>query len=114
MTTVDSTYVWPEVEEAKVEPKVREIKAIVTAYNESDDLTPGTTMANGQQVYYGAVANDQLPLGTKVEIDGETFEVCDRFGGSYGIERFDMYLPSRGECERWGRQKKIVRILEVN
>jgi len=94
------------------QPKYCEIEAIVTCYSENDDHTPGDIMANGKRVHYGAVANDVLPMGTKVLIDGETFVVSDRFGGGYPVEKFDMYLPSRADCIQWGRQKKIVRILE--
>lgn len=94
------------------EPRIYEIHAIVTAYNENDNYTPGTTMANGQEVYYGAVANDVLPLNSKVEINGETFVVADRFGAGHPIERFDMYLTSRTAAERFGRKNLKVKILE--
>lgn len=90
----------------------QEITAVITAYNENDGDTPGTTMANGDEVRYGALANDVLPLGTKVEINGEIFEICDRFGGNHSIERFDMYLPTVEQCEAWGVQEITVRILE--
>lgn len=71
-------------------------------------------MANGQEVHYGALANDQLPLGTLVVINGEIFEICDRFGGNYGIERFDMYLPTVDQCDAWGVQEVEIEILEVS
>lgn len=86
--------------------------AVITAYNENDGDTPGTTMANGSTVRYGALANDVLPLGTKVLIQGEIFEVCDRFGGDHGIERFDMYLPTVDQCKAWGVREIEVEILE--
>lgn len=88
------------------------IEAEVTFYNENDEHTPGTVMANGHKVHYGAVANDQLKLGTVVKIDGETFVVSDRFGAGHPVERFDVYMPSRGDCDRFGRQKKTVKIME--
>ena len=84
------------------------IIAELTAYTVGDGDTPGTTMANGETVHYGAVANDTLPLGTKVVIDGEEFVVKDRFGGGYGIERFDVYTSSVSDCEKFGRQYKEV------
>ena len=86
------------------------IIAELTAYTVGDGDTPGTTMANGETVHYGAVANDTLPLGTKVVIDGEEFVVKDRFGGGYGIERFDVYTSSVSDCEKFGRQYKEVKI----
>ena len=84
------------------------VYAELTAYNKDDGETLGTTMANGETVHYGAVANDGLPLGTKVVIDGEEFVVKDRFGGGYGVERFDVYTTSVSECEKFGRQYKEV------
>ena len=84
------------------------IIAELTAYNCDDGETLGTTMANGETVHYGAVANDALPLGTKVVIDGEEFVVKDRFGGGYGVERFDVYTTSVSDCEKFGRQYKEV------
>lgn len=84
------------------------VMAEITFYNKDDGDTPGTTMANGETVHYGAVANDALPLGTKVVIDGEEFVVKDRFGGGYGVERFDVYTTSVSDCEKFGRQYKEV------
>ena len=84
------------------------IIAELTAYTVGDGDTPGTTMANGETVHYGAVANDALPLGTKVVIDGEEFVVKDRFGGGYGVNRFDVYTTSVSDCEKFGRQYKEV------
>ena len=86
------------------------IIAELTAYTVGDGDTPGTTMANGETVHYGAVANDALPLGTKVVIDGEEFVVKDRFGGGYGVEKFDVYTTSVSECEKFGRQYKEVTV----
>ena len=86
------------------------IIAELTAYTVGDGDTPGTTMANGETVHYGAVANDYLPLGTKVVIDGEEFVVKDRFGGGYGVEKFDVYTTSVSECEKFGRQYKEVTV----
>ena len=87
------------------------VYAELTAYNCDDGDTPGTTMANGETVHYGAVANDTVPLGSKVVIDGEEFVVKDRFGGGYGIERFDVYTSSVSDCEKFGRQYKEVKII---
>ena len=84
------------------------IIAELTAYTVGDGDTPGTTMANGETVHYGAVANDALPLGTKVVIDGEEFVVKDRFSGGYGVNRFDVYTTSVSDCEKFGRQYKEV------
>jgi 3D (Asp-Asp-Asp) domain-containing protein len=99
-------------EPPQVTQRYREVTAIVTAYNENDGHTPGTTMANGEEVHEGAVANDQLDLGTVVEIAGERYIVKDRFGGDHPIERFDVYRSSRNSALRFGRQILQVKILE--
>lgn len=104
MTTVE-TKVQPQAT-----PKYREIVAEVTAFNEHDGHTPGTIMANEKHVHYGAVANDSLPLGTVVEINGKQFVVVDKFGGGYGEDKFDMYLPTVAECYQWGVRRVTVKI----
>lgn len=102
----------PEVMNFMLNPP-RVIEAEITAYNENCPDGGGSMMANGERVHYGALANDQLPIGTKVIIDGEIFEIKDRFGAGNPEHRFDMYIPgSRGNCERFGRQTKVVQILE--
>lgn len=78
-----------------------------TAYNSSDNYTPSTTMANGEEVYVGAVAYNDVPLGTKVEIDGVVYTVCDRVG-SDGI--LDIYMDSLDACYDFGVQYKTVKV----
>ena len=78
-----------------------------TAYNEGNDLCPSTTMANGEEVYVGAVAYNDVPLGTKVEIDGVVYTVCDRVGSDNII---DIYMDSLDACYDFGVQYKTVKV----
>lgn len=78
-----------------------------TAYSAGDGLTPSTTMANGEEVYVGAVAYNDVPLGTKIEIDGAVYTVCDRVG-SDGV--VDIYMNTVDECFDFGVQYKTVKI----
>ena len=86
-------------------PVVREIQGNVSAY------TGGYVMANGERPHVGAVANDVLPFGTIVRINGREYVVKDRFGGGYGIERFDIYMNSESACWNFGRQYMSVEIV---
>lgn len=79
-----------------------------TAYTAGDGMTPGTVMANGEKVHYGAVACNFLPLGTKIRIDGEVYTVKDRCGHS---DRIDIYMNSLDECYQFGIRTKKVEVL---
>ena len=58
--------------------------------------TAGLMSASGKFVYYGMLANDFYPFGTRVYIPvlGITGVVDDRFGGSLGSNYFDVWSPS--------------------
>lgn len=93
------------VETSVKAPVVQEIQGNVSAY------TGGYLMANGERPHVGAVANDVLPFGTVVRINGCEYIVKDRFGGGYGIERFDIYMDSDHSCWDFGRQHVSVEII---
>lgn len=78
-----------------------------TAYSVGDGFTPGDIMADGSTVFVGAVAYNDVPLGTKLEIDGIIYTVCDRVG-SDGV--VDIYMNTVDECEQYGVQYKDVKI----
>lgn len=90
-----------------VADEVNVVNGNVSAY------TGGYVMANGERPHVGAVANDVLPFGTIVRINGREYVVKDRFGGGYGIERFDIYMDSVDECYNFGRQYIDVEILRI-
>ncbi len=70
----------------------------------------GSTMANGEYPHVGAVASDDLPIGTKILIDGIMYIVKDRFGGGY-TDRIDIYMESYEEAINFGRQRIEVEVL---
>jgi len=88
-------------------------QGIVSAYNsevgQTDD-TPFIT-ASGQHVRDGIVANNCLPFGTDVVIDGKLYEVQDRMNSRYSCEYFDIWMESKPEALRWGR--KNIEVVEV-
>ena len=59
--------------------------------------------ASGGYVSEGMVASDDLPIGTTVIINGESYIVADRFGGGYS-DRLDIYMPSYDDCVEFGVQ----------
>ena len=84
------------------------ISCHVTAYTVGDAYTPSDTMANGEKVHVGAVASYDLPLGTKVRINGVVYTVKDRCGIPNTI---DIYMNSKQECMRFGKRYMNVEIL---
>lgn len=77
----------------------------VSAYTHS-----GGVMANGQYPYVGAVASDDLPLGTTVIINGYTYVVADRFGGGY-TDMIDIFVDTEDEAIQFGRQYLDVTVV---
>lgn len=77
----------------------------VTAYTHT-----GGVMANGQYPYVGAVASDDLPLGTRVLIQGNEYVVADRFGGGY-TDMIDIFMDSHDEAVAFGNQYLDVTVL---
>jgi 3D (Asp-Asp-Asp) domain-containing protein len=66
----------------------------------------GTVTASGGGVYVGEVANNFLPLGTRIRLDRpvfgrRAFVVEDHIG--WGSE-LDIYGPSEAACVQYGRQ----------
>ena len=84
------------------------ISCHVTAYTVGDAYTPSDTMANGEKVHVGAVASYDLPLGTKVRINGVVYTIKDRCGIPNTI---DIYMNSKQECMRFGKGYMDVEIL---
>lgn len=87
---------------------------IITAYSscpEETDDTPFIT-ASGQRVRDGIIATNELPIGTKVIIEGlGEFEVQDRTNKRYDY-RVDIWMSSKEEALNFGRQLKEIYILE--
>ena len=84
---------------------------IITAYNpveEQCDSTPDIT-ASGKKVKEGYIANNCLPFGTIVIIDGKQYEVQDRMNSRYGCEYFDILMWDYKEAVEFGKQVKEIK-----
>lgn len=78
-----------------------------SAYNAEIGQTDSDpfTMASGKKVYEGAVANNCLPFGSKIELNGKIYTVEDRMNKRYGCEHFDLFFNSYAEAIEFGRQE---------
>ena len=97
---------------AIVEPQYRMVEC--TAYTSSEDecgKDDGITASGVKAVEGITVAADDIPLGTKVIIDGNEYIVQDRFGGGYR-NRIDIYHEDVSRAMEFGRKQKKIRILE--
>lgn len=99
-------------------PVMERTLMIVTAYSSSaweTDEDPYTT-ASGGLVRPGIVANNLLPIGTKVrlpELYGDkVFVVEDRMNSRKGDYHLDIWFPSYWEAKSFGVIKTYVDILE--
>jgi len=93
------------------------VLANLSAYNpveEQCDSTPDIT-ASGKYVREGYVANNCLPFGTIVKIDGKYYEVQDRMNKRYNscCECFDILMWNEDEAKIFGRQYKEVIIYKL-
>lgn len=88
--------------------------ANISAYTASVDecgKSDGITASGAKAKPHHTIACDHLPFGTTVFIDGLPYVVEDRFGGGY-TDRLDIYMETKEEAFEFGRQWKIVEILE--
>lgn len=83
--------------------KGRKIKCRLTFYTSlaCENGGYGNVTASGKRLYDGCVANNALPFGTKVVIDGKTYTVEDRGCSAFNnIYSYDVYVPRRsGESD---------------
>jgi len=90
------------------------IQAVVAAYTasiEETDSDPGHNAAN-KTPQIGDIANNCLPLGSQVKIDGYLYTVNDRLNHRYDeCKYFDILMSSRVEALKFGRQIKQIIIL---
>lgn len=68
----------------------------VTAYTHT-----GAVMANGEYPHVGAVASNDFPLGTVLNINGSNYVVKDRMAYSGVI---DIFVDSYDEAINFGRK----------
>jgi 3D (Asp-Asp-Asp) domain-containing protein len=88
----------------------------VTAYchcvkccGKSDGITAtGTKVKAGRTI---AVDPDVIPLGSKIELDGNTY-IAEDVGGAIKGNKIDLYFNTHNEALKWGVQYKNIKLLE--
>jgi len=102
----------------ETEKVIKKIDVVITAYSstpEETDDTPFIT-ASGKTVADGIIANNMLPLGTKVRIPDlfgdKVFVVEDRMNKRMGDHRFDIWLPSKQLAINFGVKTATLEVLE--
>lgn len=105
---------WTHSYYAPVEPitPVTAVLGEVTAYSASVEQTDDRPreMANGEEVFEGAIANNCLPFGAEVDMGGNTYTVTDRMHMRYGCYNFDIFMESEKKALKWGVQTKTIQI----
>jgi len=94
------------------------VRVVVTAYSSSPwetDDNPLVTAA-GTMVRDGIVANNYLPIGTKIRIPelygDKIFVVEDRMSWKKGDYQIDIWFPSYRAAKNFGAKKTYIEILE--
>lgn len=101
----------------ETQPTYTEKEMTITAYcscakccGKSDGITAsGTKAKQGRTI---AVDPRYIPYGTEVIIDGVTYIAEDCGGAIRGENRIDVFFSSHEQALNFGRQTKIVRVME--
>jgi 3D (Asp-Asp-Asp) domain-containing protein len=104
---------------ANPEPKViKKMKVVITGYSSTiweTDETPELT-ASGSVVREGIVANNGLPIGTKIKIPelygDKIFVVEDRMSWEKGKYHVDIWFPDYFEAKNFGAKRTYIEVLE--
>jgi len=100
------------------EKAVKTIKVIVTAYSSTPDQTDDTPFitASGKYVRDGIVANNMLPMGTKIKIPelyGEKiFVVEDRMNRRKSNYHVDIWFPEKQLAVNFGVKTAEIEVIE--
>lgn len=98
----------------RVEHRVLQtIQGIVTFYSPSVDETDNTPLINAsnKKVSSEDVANNCLPFGTRVRIDGDIYIVRDKMNKRYGCSHFDVFVWSKEQAIAKGKVKTKIEVL---
>lgn len=104
----------PEKQVGSPRAESGDVRAEVSAYT-SDPLETDSdpyTMASGKRVYDGAIANNCLKFGSKVEIQGKQYTVEDRMNRRYGCDHYDVWMSEKSLAYEWGRRNVEVKIIK--
>lgn len=106
----------PKLDNLQVIPlkEVESRSATVYGYSSSIDETDDSpfTMASGQTVREGVVANNCLKFGTRIVLDGRILEIQDRMHKRYGCNVYDVWFPSKKQALNYGKRTTEIYILD--
>lgn len=88
---------------------------LCTAYSSSFEecgKTDGITASGIRAIEGKTVAADDLPLGTRIEINGKIYTVHDRFGAGHK-NRIDIFKESQADCFKFGKQYAFAKIVST-
>lgn len=97
---------------------VKTIKVVVTAYSSTPDQTDDTPFitASGKHVADGIVANNMLPMGTKIRIPSlygdKVFVIEDRMNKRMSNYHIDVWMPERALAIKFGVKTADIEVLE--
>jgi len=100
----------------KPKPKPKYFYILVTAYSSTVDQCDNTPFitANGTHVFWGVVAANFLPFGTRLRFPRyfgkKVFIVEDRMHPRFS-HRLDIWMPTRQQAKNFGRKWLKVEIL---
>ena len=88
-------------------------RGVFTAYTASVDETDSdpTITASNQKVRIGIIANNCLPFGTKIRVNGKIYEVQDRMNERYGCDKFDIYMCDHPNAVEFGKKVMLYEII---
>jgi len=116
----NNTYASYVAKESNKEVKkvAQKIKVVITAYSSTPDQTDDTpfTTASGTEVRDGVIANNMLPIGTKIRIPelygDKVFTVEDRMNRRKSNYHFDIWFPNRELAVNFGVKTAEIEVLE--
>jgi 3D (Asp-Asp-Asp) domain-containing protein len=81
-------------------------KGVFTAYTACIDETDSDPMvtASNKKVRRGIIANNCLPFGTRIKVNGKIYEVQDRMNERYGCDKFDIYMCDHPDAVEFGKK----------
>ena len=116
--TTNASYVAKAYNEGLKGNVAKTIKVVVTAYSSTIDQTDDTPFitASGKHVADGIIANNMLPIGTKVKIPSlygdKVFTVEDRMNKKKSDYNVDIWMPTRTSALNFGVKTAEIEILQ--
>jgi 3D (Asp-Asp-Asp) domain-containing protein len=113
ITTVNGDNTLPTVQDLEYYTTYITATAYTSRASETDDSP--FTAAWGDQVYWGMVASNAFPRGTKIQIPDyygdKVFVVLDRMNARY-YYRLDIWMPELPDAKNWGSRYIKINVLK--